>query len=73
MGTGAKSRAVKNMVVMIKSTSLATAATAALRQAKWQPIRFLRHLMVESFSEDELRCCTVRVKSSLPGLYAKLL
>ena len=50
---------------MIKSTSLA----AALRQAKRQPTRLLRYLMVELFSEDELRCCTVRgKKSSLPGL-----
>ena len=53
------------MGVMIKSTSLA----AALRQAKRQPTRLLRCLMVELFSEDELRCCTVKgKKSSLPGL-----
>lgn len=37
---------VKNMGVMIKSTSLA----AALRQAKRQPTRLLRCLMVELFS-----------------------
>lgn len=56
---------VKNMGVLIKSTSLA----AALRQSKRQPTRLLRYLMVELFSEDELRCCTVRgKKSSLPGL-----
>ena len=56
---------VKNMGILIKSTSLA----AALRQSKRQPTRLLRNLMVELFSQDELRCSTVRgKKGSLPGL-----
>jgi len=56
---------VKNMGIMITSTSLA----AALRQSKRQPTRLLRNLMVELFSQDELRCSTVRgKKGSLPGL-----
>ena len=56
---------VKGMGVMIKGSSLA----AAMRQAKRQPTRLLRHLMVELFSEDELRCSTVRgKKGSLPAL-----
>jgi len=46
---------VKNMGIMIKSTSLA----AALRQSKRQPTRLLCNLMVELFSQDELRCSTV--------------
>ena len=33
-----------------------------MRQAERQPTRFLRHLMVELFSKDELRCSTVRGK-----------
>ena len=46
------------MGVLIKSTSLA----AVLRKSKHQPTRLLRALMEELFSEDELRCSSVRGK-----------
>ena len=50
---------------MIKGASLASALT----RSKRQPTRLLRFLMGEMFTEDEMRCSTVRgKKSSLPPL-----
>ena len=53
------------MGVLIKSTSL----SAVLRRSKRQPTRLLRGLMEELFTEDELRCSSVRgKKGTLPAL-----
>ena len=60
-----KIKLVKNMGILIKSTSLA----AALRRSKRQPTRLLRALMEELFTTDELRCSSVRGKrGTLPAL-----
>ena len=56
---------VKNMGVLIKTTSLA----AVLQKSKRQPIRLLHCLMKETFTEDELSCSSVRGKKGIhPGL-----
>ena len=56
---------VKNMGILIKSSSLA----AVLRRANRQPTRLLRLLMTELFTEDELRTSSMRGKKGpLPGL-----
>ena len=56
---------VKNMGILIKSTSLA----AIMRRSKRQPTRVLRFLMEELFTHDELRLSTVRgKKGTLPAL-----
>ena len=49
------------MGVLIKTTSLA----AVLRRAKRQPTRLMRFLMQELFTEDELRCSSVRGKKGI--------
>jgi len=56
---------VKNMGIMIKSSSLA----AVIRRSKRQSTRVLRFLMDELFTVDELRTSTVRgKKGKLPAL-----
>ena len=56
---------VKGMGVMVKGASLA----ASLTRCKCQPTRLLRLLMNELFTEDELRCSTVRgMRSDYPAL-----
>lgn len=56
---------VKGMGVMVKGASLA----ASLTRSKRQPTRLLRLLMNELFTEDELRCSSVRgVRSEYPAL-----
>ena len=53
------------MGILIKSSSLA----AALRRCNRQPTRLLRLLMMELFTEDELRTSSMRGKKGpLPGL-----
>ena len=61
---------VKNMGVLIKTTTLA----AVLRKSKRQPTRLLRCLMEEMFTEDELRCSSVRGKKGIhPGLDSEVM
>ena len=56
---------VKGMGIMVKGPTLA----AVLTKSKRQPTRLLRFLMAELFTEDELRCSTVRgKKGNLPAL-----
>ena len=56
---------VKGMGIMVKGPVLAS----VLARSKRQPTRLLRFLMVELFTEDELRCSTVHgEKGELPGL-----
>ena len=53
------------MGILIKSSSLA----AALRRCNRQPTHLLRLLMMELFTEDELRTSSMRGKKGpLPGL-----
>ena len=50
---------------MVKGSALAS----VLSKSKRQPTRLLRFLMAELFTEEELRCSTVRgKKGNLPGL-----
>ena len=56
---------VKGMGIMVKGPTLA----AVLTKSKRQPTRLLRFLMAELFTEDELKCSTVRgKKGNLPAL-----
>lgn len=56
---------VKGMGIMVKGTVLAS----VLSRSKRQPTRLLRFLMTQLFTEEELRCSTVRgKKGKLPGL-----
>lgn len=56
---------VKGMGIMVKGPTLASVLT----KSKRQPTRLLRFLMAELFTEEELKCSTVRgKKGSLPGL-----
>ena len=55
---------VKGMGIMVKGPVLAS----VLAKSKRWPIRLLQFLMVELFTEDELRCSTVcEQKGDLPG------
>ena len=52
---------VKNMGILIKSSSLA----AVLRRSGRQPTRLLRLLLTELFTEDELRTSLMRGKQGI--------